>query len=285
MSAFFSSLLRKKGDISAHETDTDATEVRARFAALHPTFAGVADGACTEIVDTGDVGVKARSNIVRGRVGDVIAAATDTIRARVRWERTSRTMLAFALMAVAAVSTISAWYAWPTGGGSGLEPVPVAHTEKHGQTDTEDADRTDIAVMVSVVGEVKRPGLVSLENGARVADAIEAAGGLTGKGVGYLNLARKVSDGELIIVEGDDAPADATDVEPTPQEPDEPQTVNLNQATAADLDSLPGIGPVMADRIIAYRDSNGGFDSVDQLEDVEGIGAATMAKLRDRVTV
>lgn len=144
-------------------------------------------------------------------------------------------------------------------------------------------------VMVHVVGEVKSPGIVELDSGSRVADAIEAAGGAKAAAViDALNLARVVADGEQIVVpdaEGAKTPASG------PGDPvggaDQPAgaPVNLNQADAAALETLPRIGPALAQRIIEWRDANGGFTSVDQLGDVTGIGEKTLAGMRDLVTI
>lgn len=160
-------------------------------------------------------------------------------------------------------------------------------------------------LVISVVGLVRRPGLVRLAPQARVADAITAAGGARpGADLLSLNLARPLHDGDQIIVglsgDGnraalrsavigvDDAPvpgpgtpvprAGSTSSAPTGK-------VNLNTATEAELDALPGVGPVTAAAIIEWRNRNGRFASVDQLAEVDGIGPGRLAKLRDRVVV
>jgi competence protein ComEA len=145
-------------------------------------------------------------------------------------------------------------------------------------------------IVVAVAGRVRRPGVVTLPAGARVIDALRAAGGaLPGADLGLLNLARRLSDGELVAVGVPGAPDSGTPAAaggatsaaggagPTP--------VDLNTATADQLDTLPGVGPVLAQRIVEWRAAHGRFDSVDQLQDVAGIGAAKFAQLRDRVTV
>ncbi|EHI12630.1 ComEA family DNA-binding protein [Mycolicibacterium thermoresistibile] len=166
----------------------------------------------------------------------------------------------------------------------------------------------DEPVVVSVVGLVHKPGLVRLAPGARVADALTAAGGAVGGAdlIG-LNMARRVTDGEQIIVgiaavpgepaalgssistgAGDPAGAPASGAgESTAPDPGGAAggSVNLNTATVEQLDTLPGIGPVTAEAIVAWRDRNGRFDSVDQLLEVDGIGPARLDKLRDRVHV
>jgi competence protein ComEA len=158
-------------------------------------------------------------------------------------------------------------------------------------------------VVVSVVGLVHKPGLVTLAPGARIADALTAAGGaLDGADLIGLNMARRVSDGEQIIVGivaapgqpaamGSSISSPPADAAPT----DNPSTtgnnsapgdlVDLNAATVEELDKLPGVGPVTAAAIVAWRDANGRFTSVDQLGDVDGIGPARLEKLRDLVRV
>lgn len=143
-------------------------------------------------------------------------------------------------------------------------------------------------IVVSVLGRVQRPGLVRLPHGSRVADAIEAAGGvLPGTDLGYLNLARKVVDGELLAVGVSPppvAPGGGTGpVAGVPAAPGGP--VNLNTATPAELDALPGVGPVLAQRIIDHRTRTGGFRSVEELRKVEGVGDARFEQLKDLVTV
>ncbi|MEH6819527.1 ComEA family DNA-binding protein [Dietzia psychralcaliphila] len=170
----------------------------------------------------------------------------------------------------------------------------------------------DEPVVVSVVGLVGRSGLVTVTPGARVADALDSAGGvLDGGDRDGLNLARKVVDGEQIlvglapgpdgprgprsgIVGADDAPVDGG---PAPGagvgagEGAAPGAaaggglVDLNTADATALETLPGVGPVTASSILAWRAANGAFASIDQLAEVDGIGPVTLARLRPLVTV
>ncbi len=139
-----------------------------------------------------------------------------------------------------------------------------------------------VTVVVSVVGLVVRPGLVTLPEGARVADAVAAAGGLLPEAdPSSVNLAALVTDGEQIAVGVPGAaPPAAAAGEGAPAGP-----LDLNTATVSDLDALPGIGPVLAERIVEHRDRNGRFTGVEQLDDVPGIGPATYAELADLVRV
>jgi competence protein ComEA len=155
-------------------------------------------------------------------------------------------------------------------------------------------------VVVSVVGLVSKPGLVTLAPDARIADAVAAAGGvLSGADTLGLNLARHLSDGEQVVV-GIATPAGqptvlgssvtggsaATSAPPgAPGKGAPAELVDLNTATVEQLDALPGVGPVTAAAIVAWRDAHGRFSSVDQLADVDGIGPARLAKLRALVRV
>ena len=137
-------------------------------------------------------------------------------------------------------------------------------------------------VVVEVVGKVLRPGVVRLPAGSRVADAVEACGGvLPGLSTDGLGLAQKLVDGEQIRVDlpgpapAPAAPATEGDVGP----------LNINTATEAQFDALPGVGPVLAGRIIAYRTAHGQFSSVDQLAEVQGMGEKKFADLKPLVTV
>jgi competence protein ComEA len=147
-------------------------------------------------------------------------------------------------------------------------------------------------VVVHVVGQVRDPGLVEVPAGSRVADAVEAAGGLTGEAdPAALNLARPVVDGEQLLVPrpGEAVPAPAGAPVPAAGAPTAPGApagpVPLNTATPAELDALPGIGPVLAARIVEWREANGGFRSVEELSEVSGIGDAVLEQVRPLVAV
>lgn len=147
-------------------------------------------------------------------------------------------------------------------------------------------------LFVHVVGEVAQPGVYELRAGDRVLAAIEAAGGATDQAVlSALNLARALSDGEQLVVP--DAQAAASGVPlPFGNGTDSPAAssahgglVNLNTADSSALETLPRVGPALAQRIIDCREANGGFQNVDQLTSVSGIGQRTFEQLQALVTV
>lgn len=150
------------------------------------------------------------------------------------------------------------------------------------------------ALVVDVAGRVRHPGVVRLPAGARVADAVRAAGGpLPGARLGLLNLARRLADGEQVVVgvaavgaAGPQAPG-VTGTAPVAGDAGGAAgpVVDVNAATVEQLVGLPRVGPVLAQRIVDYRTAHGPFASVDDLQRVPGIGPATLAELRALVTV
>jgi competence protein ComEA len=141
---------------------------------------------------------------------------------------------------------------------------------------------------VHVAGAVGTPGIVVVAPGARVVDAVAAAGGLSeGADVAGVNLARPVADGEMIIVPtpGQAVQAPAGGAAPGPGASTAPARVDINRASPAQLEDLPGIGPVLAQRIAQWREDNGPFASVDDLTAVSGIGPVILEGLRDAATV
>jgi competence protein ComEA len=138
-------------------------------------------------------------------------------------------------------------------------------------------------IYVDVVGAVRRPGLYRVPDGARVADAVTRAGGPTPKAqLELVNLAARVADGEQIVVPRRGAvPVGLTGAAAEGGVPAGP--VHLNSATLEQLDALPGVGPVTAQKIVTYRQQHGGFDSIDELDAVPGIGPARLEDLRGLV--
>lgn len=180
------------------------------------------------------------------------------------------------------VSTPGATGSWSPDGADG-----------EGAGEDAEADPAGTIIFVHVLGAVSRPGLFELHEGARVMDAVAAAGGLLDTAdPGGVNLARVISDGEQLYVT---AVGEVVPGVPPPGAPGAaaPQAgggtgtsvVNLNTATVADLETLPRIGPTLAQRIIDYRDANGRFGSIDDLRNVSGIGEKTFDGLKDLIAV
>jgi competence protein ComEA len=202
--------------------------------------------------------------------------------------RGARVLAVVAVVAIV-IAALLAWRARPR-----VDPVAPPSFEVVGSAGptVDGAPRSSSAaaeVLVAVAGKVRRPGVVRLPSGARVADALNAAGGAApGVDVTMLNLARKVVDGELILVGVAPSPGVATGpaapavggAAPVAGAP-----VNLNTATLAELDGLPGVGPVLAQRILDARTAQGGFGAVTDLRKVDGIGDARYEQLKDLVTV
>ena len=203
----------------------------------------------------------------------------------VRWSPGAPGARSLWVVGLAAALLLAAWTWWDR---PQVDPVPAppsSATTAPAPTTTSvgEVARTSATVVVSVVGQVVHPGLVTVPTGARVADAIEAAGGLLpGADPASVNLAAVVADGQQIAVGVPGAPAvGGAGGPPGPGG----GLVNLNTASVAELDTLPGIGPVLAERIVAYRTAQGPFASVDALDDVPGIGPAIAAELAELVTV
>jgi len=140
-------------------------------------------------------------------------------------------------------------------------------------------------LVVHVVGEVRRPGLYRLRDGARIADAVHRAGGaLRDADLAAVNLAAPLVDGVQVVVPpradaGSTAPLPGTGGTAAPTAP-----VSLSSATVEELDQLPGVGPITAQKIVDFRTEHGPFASVDDLDAVPGIGPTRIEQLRDLVT-
>ncbi|MGW6376321.1 ComEA family DNA-binding protein [Rhodococcus sp. NPDC055112] len=215
--------------------------------------------------------------------------------------------LAAVALVAAVIGVLFAWRDRPVA--QAVEPVTVVSAESSGQpgaaptpapAPADPAAATPPAdLVVSVVGLVRTAGLVHLPAGARIADALAAAGGAReGADLLGLNLAQRLNDGDQILVGL--APRDGAPVAvgsatvgagpaaagaARPPDPAAPGKVNLNTASEAELDGLPGVGPVTAAAIVAWRQANGKFTDVEQLGEVDGIGPARLEKLRALVSM
>jgi competence protein ComEA len=164
-------------------------------------------------------------------------------------------------------------------GHGGAKAAPLALPRPSAPTHA--ASRAEL--VVDVVGEVRRPGLVHLVQGARIADALTAAGGVTTKAdAALVNLAAPLADGEQVVVPARGAVgAGGSATAAGPGSP--PAPVDLNTATAEQLDTLPGIGPETAAKIVSFRQAHGPFRSVEGLDAVPGIGPSRIAELKGLV--
>jgi competence protein ComEA len=144
----------------------------------------------------------------------------------------------------------------------------------------EAVEATAPALVVHVVGAVRRPGLYRLREGSRIADAVERAGGATRRAdLSLVNLAAPVADGIQVVVPRRAAAGAAASQSGTAEAPAGP--LHLNTATVEQLDALPGVGPSTAQKIIDFRQEHGAFTSVDELDAVPGIGPARLEQLRE----
>lgn len=214
------------------------------------------------------------------------AAWFDSLRERLRETRIEFGAGIAAIVVVALVAGV-VWYRMSAGGAA--PPVraveSAAAKSATAKSTTVPTRARGATVFVHVAGAVKTPGVLELPVGARVIDALEAAGGgLADADLDRLNLAAKVTDGQRVLVSKVGAPAAATesgassDVSAT-------AVIDLNNATSAQLETLPGIGPSLAGAIISERERRGGFRSVNELREVRGIGEKRFADLRERVMV
>ncbi len=212
----------------------------------------------------------------RGRVGQLVERWTPPDDGGPR-----RRTLALVLVGVLVVAVLMVVAVTTSGPGPAQEPAPALPVAAASVTSSAAAGEP---IVVSVVGRVVEPGLVTLETGARVADALHAAGGpVPGADLGALNLARRLTDGEQLYV-GVPPPAGAEPAGATGADPSGAGgQVDLNSASLAELDTLPGVGPVTAERIVDFRERNGRFTTVDQLREIEGIGPARFATLKELV--
>ncbi|HZA05276.1 MAG TPA: helix-hairpin-helix domain-containing protein [Propionibacteriaceae bacterium] len=173
---------------------------------------------------------------------------------------------------------VTASTAAPPGDTSGSTPVAASAASARPE------------IVVHVVGAVRRPGLVRIIEGARVQDALDAAGGLTRAArPGWLNLAQLLSDGQQIVIGTADEPASEVRDGSAPPGASAGSTaattVDLNRATAAELEQLPGVGPVTAAAILSWRSEHGRFTAITELQQVDGIGPKTYAQIAPHVRV
>ena len=184
------------------------------------------------------------------------------------------------LAAVAlALLLLAARYLLPAGTATPAAPLPPPPGLGTG------AAGPSARVVVDVVGEVRRPGLYRLADGSRIADAVARAGGATRKAeLAQVNLAAPLADGEQVVVPARGSAAAAAPAAAGGGDAAAPSApIQLSTATVEQLDSLPGVGPATAQKILDYRTKHGAFSSVDELDAVPGIGPKRLEQLRELV--
>ncbi|MGI6686243.1 MAG: helix-hairpin-helix domain-containing protein [Bacillota bacterium] len=152
--------------------------------------------------------------------------------------------------------------------------------------------KAQVEVLVHVAGAVERPGVYTLPEGSRIIDAVELAQPKTDADLNKINLAKKINDQEMIIVPGFGEEGNESVVHPasigsssnSPVSAEVGGLININTASQAELETLPGIGPAKAQAIIQYREENGYFSAVEDIQNVSGIGPATFNKLKNLIT-
>ncbi len=187
------------------------------------------------------------------------------------------------LLGLAAILLLAAGVTFMRGrGGATRPPVPIAAASSTADGAGGVAPAPVAQLVVYVTGAVRRPGVYQLPDGKRIIDAIEKAGGVTAKADAVtVNLAALLVDGEQVLVP--EAFSPGAGAAPTGPGPAASGLVHLNSADLVALDALPGVGPATAQRILDWRDQNGGFRTVDDLEQVPGIGPSKLDALRDLV--
>lgn len=215
----------------------------------------------------------------------------DSLKAKVGIGSTSPLVL-FGLSAVIIAVVLSIGFmAWGSFTSSG---IVVEHSEKSPQSQEYESSSSQL-IYVHIAGEVSNPGMYELKHDARVSDAIDVAGGLTESADQLsINLARQVTDGEQIVVQtyieaepGNSESTDASDSGLPSSSNTEvlSSKVNINTASASELITLDGIGESTAAKIIAYRQANGSFASIEEIKKVSGIGDRKYEAIKDRITV
>jgi competence protein ComEA len=226
---------------------------------------------------------------VRVLLGESAAALPEPTSTRPRWVPSRRAVAALGLGLLVVVVACAWWYLASSAApvpvdSSGLAPAVTSSSSSVQPASPTSTPAASSTIVVDVAGKVVHPGIYRLPTGSRVFEAVHAAGGVSrGASTLSLNLAAPLQDGEQVVVglpggggapQAGDASAGGGAAGP----------VDLNSATVAQLDALPGVGPVLAQHIIDWRTAHGRFSSVNQLQDVSGIGDAKFADLKPLVT-
>lgn len=172
-----------------------------------------------------------------------------------------------------------------------IEDMFVEESTQDKEVKTQEKVTQTESIVVEIKGEVKNPEVYTLKKGSIVKKLIEEAGGLTEKGdTSAINLAKELQNHECIVVGNIDdksVQAQSVSVSGTGGQSTSKTDgkINLNSATEAELDTLPGVGKVMAGKIIEYREKNGGFKDIEELKNIDRVGEATFEKLKDKISI
>lgn len=240
--------------------------------------------------------------------GGAASDAGGSHRRPIRWSMSRPAR--YGLLALAVLSAALGWWFWwqsravplpavtvlaavdqqvmPSPSGGAVAPPSAAPGSATFGSVTPTPDAASATIVIDVTGKVRHPGVLTLPAGSRVDDAVAAADGPSpGVDLSTVNLARLLVDGEQVAIGVPGAPAglSSTTAAATPGDPRAAVVLDLNRASADELDTLPGVGPVMAARIIEWRGQHGRFTSVDELRDISGMGEKKLADLRARVRV
>ena len=175
----------------------------------------------------------------------------------------------------------------------GSEEIEEVENETNNENNIDEENEVLEEIVVHVTGEVNKPGIVVLKSNSRIADAINEAGGATKEAdLNQINLAYILEDGQKIYIPNKNEKIDEDEYVTEGNgnnignnNPKEGEKVNINEAMQTELEELPGIGPSLASRIIEYREQNGDFKKIEELQNVKGIGDAKYNDIKDKVTV
>ncbi|MFD0484006.1 helix-hairpin-helix domain-containing protein [Kineococcus sp. GCM10028916] len=247
---------------------------------VHDEFADDLDEDWEEVEEAAEEASRSGTAELRRRIADRTPPTVRAARVRVS-PRAAVGVLLVALL-VAAGLVLAAWRSWPEDATPAGDVLP-GRTATVAVSSSPAPDVSGTPVVVHVAGRVATPGLVTLPGGSRVGNALAAVGGpLPDADLDAVNLARVLVDGEQVLVP---APGQAAAGPAVASGSGDGGPLNLNAATAEQLDALPGVGEVLAGRIVAWREENGRFTSVDDLGEVTGIGPKLLDGVRDLVTV
>lgn len=206
----------------------------------------------------------------------------------------SKKQLIILILVGGVIVFVIGYYIYTTTSNEGYEQLDIISEEKNTQNKENVENEQEDIIVVHIAGEVKKPGIVKIKEGARIADIIEAAGGLTEKAnISNINLAYIIEDGQKITIPSKDEKEEKENITTESGEGiineeqgiSSQKQININKATKEQLCELQGIGESTADKIITYRKENGNFKQVEDIKNVPGIGDAKYENIKDRISV